>query len=100
MSYNNNNTSLIGLVINKQNIDGSWSDFSLISTLLKDDSLRDLIQKDKESLAILTFLVAKWIEKHHPEIEYSLLVKKALNWSKKNAANIKSYSTTYGVYVK
>jgi hypothetical protein len=32
-----------------------------------------------------TYLIAKWIEKNHPEKQYTLLVKKAFSWIKKTA---------------
>lgn len=31
----------------------------------------------------ITYLVAKWIEKNHPEKQYALIVKKALSFIKK-----------------
>ena len=45
--------------------------------------MSEKIAKLKDSIAIITFLVAKWIEKNYPQKQYSLIVKKALNYSLK-----------------
>jgi len=49
--------------------------------------------------AVITFLIVKWIEKHHPQKEYALIVKKANNWLKKQV-NSQNYSSLYGNLVK
>lgn len=43
-----------------------------------------LISKEPNVTVIITYLIAKWIEKHHPEKQYSLVAKKGLNFAKKN----------------
>lgn len=49
-------------------------------------------------MLIVTYLVAKWIEKHCPGNQYSLLVKKALKYIEKNG-DLKKISESYGKYV-
>jgi hypothetical protein len=41
---------------------------------------------------VITYLIAKWIEKHHPEKQYSLVVKKGLNFARKNCGNFDKLS--------
>lgn len=38
-------------------------------------------------IALVTYLVAKWIEKHHPEKQYSLVIKKGLNFVRQHVDN-------------
>jgi hypothetical protein len=33
--------------------------------------------------AAITFLIVTWMEKNHPEKEYTLIIRKAKNWLKK-----------------
>jgi hypothetical protein len=50
--------------------------------------------------AVLTYLVAKWIEKNHPQKQYSLLVKKALNFVKKEIPNHEEFLKAYQDLIK
>jgi hypothetical protein len=36
-----------------------------------------------DSQIAITYLIVIWIEKYHPEKEYSMIVKKARNWLRK-----------------
>ena len=44
-------------------------------------------------MVLMTYLVAKWIEKHHPQKQYSLVIKKGLNF-------VTSHATDYQLLVQ
>jgi hypothetical protein len=73
---------LIDRVIDAQMADGSWKDIDLI-TLVLGKAVKDKIAKDSNLTVVITYLICKWIEKHYPGSEYSLVVKKGLNYVKK-----------------
>ena len=50
----------------------------------------------KDCRLVLAYLVAKWIEKDHPQRQYSLVVKKGLNFVTKNAQNYEKLCEEYG----
>ncbi len=45
------------------------------------------IFKEPSLVAVITYLIAKWIERNHPQKEYSLVVKKGLNFVMKQTDN-------------
>ncbi len=65
-----------------QSADGSWKDISLFQKIFGSD-ITQTIANEKNKIAVITYLIAKWIEKNYPEKEYSLVAKKGLNFAKK-----------------
>ena len=51
-------------------------------------------------IAVVTYLIAKWIEIYYPDKQYSLVSKKAMNFVKKMADNFEKYPQLYDQYVK
>jgi hypothetical protein len=49
--------------------------------------VEELVSKGEFVNAVLTYLIAKWIEKNYPQKQYSLVIKKALNFVKKEIPN-------------
>ena len=47
------------------------------------EDVQKAIASEGELIVVITYLIAKWIEKNHPEKQYSLVVKKGLNFAKK-----------------
>ena len=41
------------------------------------------VLKEANKIIVLTYLIARWIERHHPDAMYKLIVKKGLNYVKK-----------------
>ena len=37
---------------------------------------------------VITYLIINWIQKHHPEKQYALIVKKGRSWLKKALQNV------------
>ena len=54
----------------------------------------------KDVVIVVTFLVSKWIEKNHPQKQYSLVVKKGLNYVTKNAENFEKVLEEYSQYTQ
>jgi hypothetical protein len=67
----------------KQSTEGSWKDLALLGILFGKE-LQERVAKTVNAIAVITYLVAKWIEKHHPQKQYSLVVKKGLKFASKN----------------
>jgi len=47
----------------------------------------------------MTYLIAKWIKKHYQQKQYSLIVKKALNYVKKEAKIFEDYPSFYDKFI-
>lgn len=75
-------TITIEQLVGKQTFEGFWSDFDLIETLYS-EALAALLAPLGCRTAAITYVVIKWIERNHPGNEYSLILKKAKNWLKK-----------------
>ena len=45
-----------------------------------DSKIEAAIAKDDNLIAVVTFLVARWIEVFHPQKQYALLLKKAMKF--------------------
>jgi hypothetical protein len=82
--------SIIGL----QSTEGSWKDFSLLASLYSAE-VKERVSSGEHAIAVLTYLVAKWIEKNHPQKQYSLLIKKALNFVKKEIPDHEEFLKAY-----
>ena len=89
----------IDKIVACQSTDGSWSDLSLIGQLYL-HSLEMKVAKAKHMLVIITYLVAKWIEKKYPQKQYGLVVKKGLKFVEKNAENYGELTKEYSQYVQ
>lgn len=72
----------ISEIIAYQSSEGSWSDLKLIGSLF-DKEVEAKIAGENDLTAVITYLIAKWIEKNHPEKQFSLVVKKGFNYVKK-----------------
>ncbi len=58
-----------------------------------------MVKKQLNPLAAAAYLIAKWIEKNYPQKQYSLIVKKALNYSQKESKNYKDYPSIFDQYI-
>ena len=47
---------------------------------LWDNKIEAAIAKDDNLIAVVTFLVMRWIEVFHPQKQYALLLKKAMKF--------------------
>jgi len=81
-------------VIASQSTEGSWKDLSLLSSLYSAE-VEEKVKNGEYVIAVLTYLVAKWIEKNHPQKQFSLLIKKALNYVKKEIPNHEEFLKAY-----
>jgi hypothetical protein len=84
--------------MSEQQFEGNWDNIDIIQSILGEEST-DQIEAMGDKSAVITFLILKWIEKHHPQKEYALIVKKASNWLKKQS-NSQNYPVLYGKLVK
>ncbi len=77
-------TNLINSIVSEQDSLGFWKNLSLISKLFSSE-VEKAVRSEKNPEAAAAYLIAKWIEKHFPQKQYSLIVKKALNYAQKEA---------------
>ena len=73
-------------MIKQQNVDGSFVSEDLLKQLFPEDFMSILAEGESKKIstaAIISYAVAKWIEKHHPEKQYALIIKKAFSFIKK-----------------
>ena len=82
-----------------QTAQGSWSDIELIG-LLFGKCVQEEVANEKELTAVVTYLISRWIEKNYPGTQYHLVVKKGLNFVKKDADNLDEFDKLYGKYIK
>ena len=73
----------IDKVISLQNIDGSWTEQSLIKQIAGNAEKVMEVMKQVKPEIVLTYLITNWIRKHYPEKQYALIVKKGQLWLKK-----------------
>ena len=67
-----------------QAADGSWDDLKLIDALAsKPKEVAELCKQIKQNI-VITKLVILWMQKHHPEKQYALIIKKAISWLNKS----------------
>lgn len=67
-----------------QLFEGYWSNLAIVEQIYGESAagqVADLPEEDRTTA--ITFLVVAWIEKHHSQNEYTLIVRKARNWLKK-----------------
>lgn len=81
-----------------QTTEGSWVDISLINALFG-NQISEIVSKIADKTAVITYLVAKWIEKNYPQKQYALVVKKGMNFIKKNTQNHEEFDALYRQYV-
>lgn len=75
-------------IVNSQNVNGSWDDAELLKNICKDwAQVSKLFEKWGQQL-VVTHLIARWIQRYHNEKQYSLILKKALAWIKKQNTNV------------
>ncbi len=67
-----------------QAADGSWDDLKLIDTLGSKPKEVTELCKQINQIIIITKLVILWMQKHHPEKQYALIIKKATSWLNKS----------------
>jgi len=72
----------INEVVNCQSTEGSWKDIGLFERLYNQE-IAKTISTEKYFIAIMTYLIAKWIEKNYPQKQYMLVIKKGINFAKK-----------------
>jgi hypothetical protein len=70
--------------VQEQQFEGFWNSIDVIKNLYGENAVnvvKSLTLDDRT--AAITFLIVTWMEKHYPEKEYSLIIRKAKNWLKK-----------------
>lgn len=73
-------------MIKQQNVDGSFVLENLLKQLFPEDFITILAEGENKKISaavIISYAVAKWIEKYHPEKQYALIIKKAYSFIKK-----------------
>lgn len=83
----------IDTVVFSQLSDGSWKDIKLAEALFGAEAIQKMLSEpfniDKFSAElIVTCLIIGWIEKYHQSKQYSLVVKKGMNFLKRELADI------------
>jgi len=71
-------------IITLQSIEGYWKDSWILRKIYEKD-IEDEVTKDPKLLVTLTFLVVKWLEKHCSSRQYGLIIKKGLNYLRRQA---------------
>ena len=77
-----------------QSTEGSWKDLSLLTSLYSPE-VKERVASGEHMVAVLTYLVVKWIEKNHPQKQYHLLIKKTLSFVKKEIPNHEEFLKAY-----
>lgn len=85
-------------IVSEQDSEGFWKNFSLIEELFSSDVLK-LVKNHQNPLAAAAYLIAKWIEKNFPQKQYTLIVKKAYGYARKDT-DFPNFSASYDLYVK
>jgi hypothetical protein len=73
-------------LIKQQNVEGSFVSKELLKQLYHKDFKMILAEGEAKNImvaVIISYVVAKWIETHHPEKRYCLIIKKAYSFIKK-----------------
>ena len=73
----------VATIISKQDISGCWREKNLIKELAKDKKLIDDLIDELGVEIVITQLVIVWMQKHHPQKQYALIIRKANSWLKK-----------------
>jgi hypothetical protein len=92
-------TIIIERLVAEQDSLGYWKDLQILSQLFS-LAIEKEVKQQTNPLAAAAYLIGKWIEKNHPQKQYSLIVKKALGYARKEAANFQDYSALFDKYVK
>lgn len=71
-------------IIQLQAADGSWDDIKLVDKLASKPKEVSELCKQINQLVVITKLVILWMQKHHPEKQYALIIKKAISWLNKS----------------
>jgi hypothetical protein len=58
------------------------------------------VKQQQNPLAAAAYLIAKWIEKNHPQKQYILIIKKAIGYARKEAATFQDYPALFDQYIK
>ena len=66
-----------------QAADGSWSDANLINQMAQNSKEIHQLRSTIKTEILITKLVMLWMQKHHPQKQYALIIKKALAWLRK-----------------
>lgn len=72
-----------------QAADGSWNDHKLIDKLANNAKEVSELSKQISAAIVITRLVVLWMQRHHPEKQYALIIKKAQAWLKRAMAEHK-----------
>lgn len=94
-----NTTEMIKRLVDEQDSDGCWKNLSLIEELFG-SAVREIVSQQQNPFAAAAYLLAKWIEKNHPQKQYSLIVKKAISFASKGTDQFKQFSLLFDQYVQ
>lgn len=67
-----------------QAADGSWDDANLIEKLAANPKKVTEFSQQIRQMIVITKLVVAWMQKHHNEKQYALIIKKAISWLNKS----------------
>lgn len=98
MNIKEQKTFQIKDIVKEQLFEGYWNSEEIIEQLYGSAVLSS-IQGLADKEAVITYLIVIWIEKKHPEKEYSLIVKKARSWLKKQA-RFAEFPSLYDLHLK
>jgi hypothetical protein len=63
--------------------------------LLYGKTIQERVSQAAEKVAVITYLVAKWIELNYPQKQYSLVVKKGLKYAAKFSQDYETLEAEY-----
>lgn len=95
----NNTAETIKRLVDEQDSDGCWKNLSLIDELFGSEA-REIVSQQQNPFAAVAYLLAKWIEKHHPQKQYSLIIKKAISFASKDADQFKQFPSLFDQYIQ
>ena len=81
-----------------QSIDGSWDDISLVTSTVGSE-VEEMLRKELNVVIGITYLIAGWIEKHHPEKQFSLVAKKGRKYVERYGQNKQRLAQLYDKYI-
>jgi hypothetical protein len=81
-----------------QSTDGSWKDLSLLSQLFSPE-VESSVSMEGEAIAVLTYLIMRWIEKNYPQKQYTLVIKKAKKFVENRKIDNERLNVIYDKYL-
>ena len=86
-------------IVSLQSAVGSWNDIRIVNELFG-SKVEEHVLKSISRETVITYLIAKWIERHYSQKEFCLIAKKGIHFVINNSRNYSKLVDKYSQYVK